>query len=459
MASVDKVVDVAVVGAGLAGLRTAELLVSKGLTVAVVDARDRVGGRTLTKRIGGAALDLGGQWIGPDQHRIRALAKRLEIALHPTWHEGKKVLELGGRRTLYGGDIPSISVANLLELQVLLTRIRKRMKTVDPAAPWTCQNAAKWDRLTVEQWKTRSTLGKSTRAMVDLLIRSVWSVEPSEMSMLYFLSYAASAGDVEALTKVVGGAQQDRLVGGAQQLCQRLAEPLGDSVFLNEPVREIVVTDRRVEVACRTLTVGCRRVVVALSPMLSSRIAFSPALPPRRDQMAQRMPMGATIKCLALYDRPFWRDDGLSGEALSHEGVVSFVYDNTSEGGLQPNLVAFVTGDRARDLSDQPATLKARVLGDLARLMGAPASHPVHFEAFDWSADPWSSGCPVGVGAPGALTGGKASLRQPFGPIHWAGTETATQWCGYMEGALQSAERAAAEVTGLLGQTGSRRPA
>ena len=448
-------VDVVVVGAGLAGLRCAELLADRGLEVTVLEARERVGGRTLSRRVGAAMLDLGGQWIGPGQHRLADLARRLGVATHPTHHEGRKVIEIDGQRSTYRGDIPSLSVFNLVELQLLLARIRRKVAKIDQEAPWTSNNADKLDEMTVEEWKNRTVFGKDSKAMVDLLIRSVWSAEPRELSMLYFLHYAATAGDVERLTSVTDGAQQLRFVGGAQQLSERLAERMKAKLSLGCPVREVARTDTGAIVHTDGLTVRCKRVVIAIAPVLAGRIAHQPPLPAAREQLMQRMPMGATIKCLALYDRPFWRDKGLSGEAVVHGATVCFTFDNTCHSGAQSNLVAFVTGDQGRLLSGQQDTLRARVLDDLGRLFGPQARQPTHFEAFDWSAEMFSGGCPVGLGSPGTLTSYGPALREPVGPIHWAGTETAVRWCGYMEGALQSAERVADEIIGGLQVRGS----
>ncbi len=443
--------DVVVVGAGLAGMNTAWLLADHGLNVLVLEARDRVGGRTHTRDVAGSTFDVGGQWIGPSQPRLAALAAKLGVATHPTWHHGRKVIRIAGKRSTYGADIPSISLPNLVELQLMLKRIERLAAQVDPKRPWKTGNAATLDAATVESWKQRTVFGKSARAMVDLLIRSVWSAEPGELSMLYLLHYAQSAGGLERLFQVDDGAQQAVFVGGAQQLSEGLAEAFGGTIRLEEPVRKIAYSDHAVSVSTEAATYQASRLVVAIPPVLAGRIAYEPGLPVARDQLTQRMPMGATIKCLATYDTPFWRADGLSGEALSHDGVVSFVYDNTSTDGTQPCLVAFVTGDRARNLSGRgDSAIQAAVVDDLTGLIGPGARHPREFIAFDWSAETWSGGCPVGLAAPGLLTSTGPALRQPVGPIHWAGTETASQWCGYMEGALQSGERAAREVIAAL---------
>jgi monoamine oxidase len=161
--------------------------------------------------------------------------------------------------------------------------------------------------------------------------------------------------------------------------------------------------------------------------------------------------MGATTKVFAFYERTFWRERGLSGEALCPGGPISVVFDNTSHDGAQPCLLGFVVGRSARELARLPGAEQRRAaLAVLGRFFGAEAERPTDVVFQDWSAEPWTRGCPVAVMPPGAHTMFGPALREPVGRLHWAGTETATEWMGYMEGALQSGERAAAEIAARL---------
>jgi monoamine oxidase len=267
-------------------------------------------------------------------------------------------------------------------------------------------------------------------------------VEPAEVSLLHVLFYAAAAGGWDDLLDTEGGAQQDRLAGGTQQLSIRIAEELGDRVRLSAPVRAVRIDGDGVVAG----EVRARRVIVAVPPALAARIEYDPPLPGVRDQLTQRMPMGSVIKCMAVYEEPFWREDGLSGQAVSLPGPAQVVFDNTPPSG-SPGLIGFLEARDARKLAGLPAgERREAVLRGFQRLFGRRAAHPLLYVEKDWSSEVYSRGCYAGVLGPGAWTGYGRALREPVGRIHWAGTETATRWMGYLDGAIESGKRAAAEV-------------
>lgn len=446
--------DVCVVGAGLAGLSAARRLVERGVRVAVLEARDRVGGRTYTVEERGTRVDLGGQWIGPTQTRMEELAEELGIATFPTHTRGETVLLVGPRRSTYRGEIPSMAPHRLAVLQATISRIERLARRVgaDPE-PWARPDAARWDGETVETWKRRNVPSAAVRGVFDVAVRTVFGADPSEISMLDFLFYVASGGGLRRLTDTAGGAQERRFVDGAQSVALALAEPLGSRVILDAPVRAIERTGRAgVRVTGGAGRWRASRVIVAVPPSLAGRIRYDPPLPALRDELTQRYPMGATIKFHAFYDRPFWREDGLSGEAVLTEGPVTAVYDNSPPEGAPGILLAFSVGSLARRLAGLDEAVRRRaVLDRLAACFGPRAAEPVGFVEKDWSADPWTRGCPTGIMPPGVLSTFGPALRSPAGEIHWAGTETATVWTGYMEGAVRSGERAADEVLAALG--------
>jgi monoamine oxidase len=282
--------------------------------------------------------------------------------------------------------------------------------------------------------------------VLDAAVRVVFGAEPSDISMLYFLAYSNAGGGFLKLVEVDGAAQAQRFVDGAQSVSHAIAQELGAAVRLNAPVGAIEWDSAGATVHTDTAAQRASRVILALPPALVRTIRFAPPLPAATDQLLQRVPMGATIKCLALYERPFWRDAGWSGEVVS-DGDVSVTYDNTSADGRTAAIVGFVVGANARRWSTQSsAQRRAAYVASLTRWFGPQAAQPIAYEDKDWSADPWSGGCPVGVFPPGALTSAAATLCEPVGCLHFAGTETATEWTGYMEGAAQSGERVAAEV-------------
>ncbi len=252
---------------------------------------------------------------------------------------------------------------------------------------------------------------------------------------------------MNTLVGVRNAAQQDRVVGGTAVLAQRMADSIGDALVLDAPVRRIDVRGTGVDVTSDPCRVHAGRVIVAVPPVLAGRISYTPALPPLRDQLTQNMPAGSVIKINVAYDEPFWRADGLSGQAAGDVDVVKFTFDNSPPAGRPGVLVCFLEGREARELGMRsPADRRAEVLRCLTTFFGPRAAQPVDYVELDWSAEEWTRGCYGAHLAPGVWTGFGRALREPIGQIHFAGTETAGAWNGYMDGALTSGERAAAEV-------------
>lgn len=440
-------VDVVVVGAGLSGLCAARRLRAEGASVVVVEARDRVGGRTLTRQIGNGAFDLGGQWIGPDQQRVHALVDELGLETAPTYTDGRKVLEVEGKVSTYKRSIASMSVPNLIQLTGALSYVNRVRKRVSPSSPMSAEGAEALDGETLETWRSRIVKSTKITGVIDATVRTIFGAEARDLSALYFLMHLNAGGGMLNLTEAKGGAQQDRIVGGAQALALALAKDLGDSVVLGTPVRKILQARDGVDAVSENGTIGGRYAVVAIPPTLAGRIEYEPSVSVGRDQLTQRFSMGAAVKVIVTYEHPFWREAGFSGEVVSSDGPLSVVYDSTSDEGRQPALVGFVVGSQARQWSTQPlADRQRRVTGALARYFGDAANSFSDYEELDWGMEAWSRGGPAAALPPGVLTNSFAHLRKPEGRVHWAGTETATEWIGYMEGAIQSGERAADEI-------------
>jgi monoamine oxidase len=449
MDQVNEPVDIIVVGAGVAGLVAARQLHRQGTRVTVLEARDRVGGRTLSQQVGKEVLDLGGQWIGPTQDRLAALARELGVRTFPQHHAGLKMLSWGGKLRRYSGDIPWMSPLALYELLRMRGRLVRMASQVPPDAPWNAGRGLEWDSFTLETWKQQHLRSQGAKVFLDIVTRAVLTSEPRDVSFLYFLSYLRWGHGLDCLISIPKGAQQDRFVGGAQQISQRMADELGARVVLNATALAIEQDQDGVIVRTPVGAFRSRLVIVATPPLLAGRIQYSPALPAKRDQLTARMPMGSVIKYIAVYKNAFWREAGFSGEAFSDTGPTVTTFDDTSADGSQPALVSFSDGEVARIWSERSADERKRaVLAEFVRFFGPQAAEPTAFVEKNWLEDPWSRGCYVGVTSPGTLTSFGAALREPCGRIHWAGTETATDWMGYIEGAIQSGDRVAREIKG-----------
>ncbi len=440
--------DVVVVGAGLAGLSAARTLVTAGASVVVLEARDRVGGRILNEDVGGGhVVEVGGQWIGPTQDRLAALAADLGVETFPTYVEGENVIEYGGRLHRYRGAIPRVNPAVLLDVEQAQRRLNRLARTVPLHAPWEAPRAARLDEQTAATWMRRNLATKGGRMLLELGIEAVWAAQPEELSLLHLLFYVHSAGSLETLFDTEGGAQQDRFVGGSQRLALRMAEALGERVVLGVPVRRVVHGAEGVTVEGEGAVARGREAILALAPTLASRIAYDPPLPGYRDQLTQRMPLGTVAKCMAIYDEPFWREEGLSGQGTSERGPVRVTYDNSPPGGSPGVLLGFLEGRRARELGRVPAEQRrAAVIDCFTRLYGPRAARPSAYVERLWAEEEWTRGCYGCHLPPGAWTNYGPALREPIGPLHWAGAEYATVWNGYMDGAVRSGEQRARAV-------------
>ena len=444
--------DVVVIGGGLAGLTAARELKRRGATAVVLEARDRVGGRTLSQEMGGQTIDLGGQWIGPGQERMAALVKELGLSTFPTYCKGKKILDVRGEISTYEGTIPRLSPIKLGLLQLALSRAERLLAKITPGDPMGARGAEELDLTTLASWQRRLAPSRDVRELFDVAVRVIFGAEASELSLLYFLHYARAGGGLMHLVEIEKGAQQDRFREGAQSVSLALAERLGDAVVLGAAVRRLERNDDGVIAHTDKGDFHARFAVVAIPPSLSAKIEHAPALPPLRSALEGRMAMGATIKCLARYERPFWRARGLSGEVASTGGPVTVVFDNSPESGASGALLGFVVGKPARELQALSAEERKRlVLQAFGRFFGPEAERPLEYRELDWSTEEHTGGCPTSTMGPGTLSIYGSALRAPVGRVHWAGTETATEWCGYMEGAVESGERAAREIAGRLG--------
>ena len=445
--------DVVVVGAGFSGLAAALALTEAGLSVQVLEARDRVGGRVETHDLdNGAWIDLGGTWAGPAQDRILAMAERFGVGLFEQYATGKNVVDLNGRLRAYSGTIPRVGLGPLLDMGRLQWKVGRAAKKVDPAKPWEAKRAAELDAMTLADWLAQNRFGDVATRLLAIAGRTVWGAEPREMSMLYVLQYITSAGGLDALLDTEGGGQHWRFEGGASAVAKNMAAALPKgSLQLSHAVAAIRADGSGATVTARgpdgEVETRAAHVVVALPPALRQTIDFTPGLPDAT--VAASWKMANLTKCFAVYDEPFWRADGMTGEALTDSAPGGLTFDVSPPDAGCGVLVGFAGGDDARALEGMTeAEGREAVLKGFARLYGDKALKPEAWVTRAWKQEQWSGGGPVAFGPPGAIMATRDSLRHPLGRIHWAGTETSALSGGFIDGAIRAGERAAAEISG-----------
>jgi monoamine oxidase len=391
------------------------------------------------------------------------LSKEVGVATFPTYNVGNNVYYRNGVLLPYSTSTPVFGAvppdpSGAADAQQAIVRLDDMASQVPRESPWTAANAREWDSQTVETWKQKNLATENGKFLLDVGIEAVFAAEPRDISLLFLLFYIASAGNestpgtFERLINTAGGAQESRFVGGSQLVSIRAAKQLGKRVMLGAPARRIEQSRSGVRVYSDSgLVARGKRVIVAMAPSLAGRIDYRPALPALRDQLTQRVPNGSVIKCEAVYDKPFWRDAGLTGQAVSDASPVRITFDNTPPDGSPGVLLGFIEGTAAREYTRKSAsTRRAAVLNNFATYFGSKALKPKAYYEANWSVDPWTRGCYTGYTPPGVLLDYGTALRKPVGRIHWAGTETATIWAGYMDGAVRSGKRAAKEALAAL---------
>lgn len=437
--------DVVVIGAGPSGLAAARDLVAGGRDVVVLEARDRVGGRTWTVPLQDTLVDLGGQWVGPTQHHLLGLIDEFGLATSPTPTAGRNVLVLGGSEHTYSGTIPRISVLALVQLQRALWALDRRAKRIEWSAART-PDEERWDSLSFADWMHDRRVRPDVDAIMRTAMRVVFGLEAEQIPLLRLLQYVRAAGGVMPLVDTPEGAQDARIVGGAQQLSQRMADGLGDRVRLGAVVRRVETRSDGVAVVLQDgESVTANDLVVAIPPNRAATISWLPALEPKRRKWIDGHQMGQTLKTQILYDENFWTAQGRSGEVVWADGPLDVCFDNTTGDGT-PCLVVFATGDRGRRLGAMPdADREQLVLSTLAGVLGDAARRPAAYIDCDWSTEVHSGGCPVAtLGLATASPGFDPTARD--GRIAWAGTETSTVWRGYIDGAIAAGRRAATQI-------------
>lgn len=440
--------DCIIIGAGYAGIAAASKLHEAGKNIVILEARERIGGRVNTHVLpdSGVTVDLGAQWIGPAQHNMWNWVRKHQVEVFDCYDSGKNIFSFNGSRSTYNGSIPKMNPIALIEIGIAMTRLNKMCRQIPLESPWTAPKAQEWDSITMDTWIRRNVKTGQARMAIHVGLETVFASQASEISLLHFLFFCHSGDNLDTLLGVTGGAQQTLFKKGTQHLLKQEAKPFWDKIYFNQPVKSIHQDDTGVIAYTDELEVRAKKIIIAIPPALCQKIHFIQPLPQRKAQLFQRMPMGAAMKCFIVYDKPFWRDSGYSGQIVSDRIPfhASFDCSKPDDKGI---FLFFVEGRHARDFIELPLHIrKEKVLSELEHYYGAQALKVIDYTDKCWTEEEYSGGCYAGNFTPGSWTQFGQVLRTPVGNIHWAGTETAVKWCGYMDGAIESGYRAADEI-------------
>jgi monoamine oxidase len=440
--------DVIIIGAGYAGLAAAQQLKHAGKNILLLEARDRVGGRIHTQVLpDGNYIDIGGQWIGPGQTRMYELAKANDVTTFPSYYKGKSTLYFNNKTKHYRGIIPPLPLFALLSLDAAIKKINKLSKTISLDQPWVSDNAAKWDNISLYDWMQQQMKNEKAKTLFTVAAEAIFATDASKISMLQALFYTKSGKDFDTLMNIKNGAQQDRISGGAQAIANKMAAGMQHLIKLNHAVSAINQQADGVTVSGEGFSYTAAKAILALPPTVARTVHFLQELPKAKQVFLENNFMGTVIKCYAIYKEPFWRQQKLNGLCAAPGQAVSVTFDNSPLDANKGMLMGFVLANKAVELlALTEAERKQIVLDCFTTYFGRQAATPEHYIDKSFTEEPWTQGCYAGMMPLNAWTISGTGARMITGNIHWAGTETATQWNGYMEGAVRSGERAAKEI-------------
>lgn len=439
--------DVIIVGAGFSGLAAGLKLKEQGIKSVIIEARDRVGGRTKTEFLpDGTQIDIGGQWIGPTQDRMYELVEKYGVKTFNTIAEGSSTIQFEEGKLI---EYMPYEVINLLK------KVDALAKTVNLDKPWETNDADKLDHETFRTWLERNSESKEATNFVGrILAGGLLSANSGEISVLQMILYIATGNGTSILLGMHGGAQQDRLIGGPQYLAKCMAEDFGlENIYFNQDVRNIEYSENLVEVTSASGTkFKAKKIILAIPPAVANKVIFKPELPVMKSRMLKQLLPGSALKFHAIYSNPFWREKGISGVTNSNFGFITESVDNSLPNSKKGIITFFAYGNEANILRRKNVNQrKELLLSDLAKLLGNEAKSPESFIEFDWDSEPTTLGCFSGHFVPSGILNYGLFLKESVQSIHWAGTETSTVWNGYFEGAIHAGEREAKKIALLLG--------
>ncbi|KAB1652225.1 FAD-dependent oxidoreductase [Pseudoclavibacter chungangensis] len=454
MQTIDR--DVVIIGAGPSGLNAARRLVAAGKSVAVLEARDRVGGRTWSDTIDGAFIEIGGQWISPDQTALKALVAELGKETFQRYREGASVyIDQAGERHVYSGDDEfPVSAETSAAMDTMIAELDKLAAEIGPTEPWAHPRAAELDTISFHDWLHSIADDDEAVNNIALYIAGGMLTKPAyAFSALQAILMAASAGSFSNLIDE-DFILDERVVGGMQSVSVQVAEELGDDVvFLNNPVRFLEWSDNgpgaAADVTARTdsMVANAKHAIVAVPPNLYSRISYEPPLPRMQHVVHQHISMGLVIKVHAVYGTPFWREDGLSASCFGASRIIQEVYDNTNHGDTRGTLVGFISDEKAERIwAMSEEDRREAILSELAAYLGEKARDVQVLYLSDWGNEEWTRGAYATSYDLGGLHRWGALQNEPVGPIFFASSDIAAEGYQHVDGAVRIGQATAQRI-------------